>query len=42
MHKGGHTATSRRAAAVSAEGSDVSPAGAAAGGDLDGSSTYSN
>ena len=41
-HPGCHAATSRRAAAVSVEGSDVSPAGAAAGADLGGSSKYSN
>jgi hypothetical protein len=35
-------ATSRRAAAVCAEGLGVSPAGAAAGADLGGSSKYSN
>jgi len=41
-HPGWQGATSRGAAAVSAEGLGASPAGAAAGADLGGSSKYSN
>lgn len=39
---GGYAATSRRAAAVSAEAQGEGPGGAAAGADLGGSSKYSN